>query len=321
MTYDLHVHSNCSRHVRRIAPPPAKVVKYAKEAGLLGIALTDHDTGSGIEEAEEAAKKIGIDLISGIEMSFGYKQSENFYVEGEILGYFIDPDYPLIKQVQGEMEDKRRLRDSGLRKALDIPKKQIQEFVHDETYSRDDLADYLVDKGIAVNRKDAYRILKPEGKSLVEREKTPLEDVVKIIHAAGGVPIVAHFGIIINDYKLWPEQAFGREDLKEKKGIPPEYKPERDFEKTLLPVFLELGIKGFEIYPYSLVGKGISVIKHGFFNTYAHELNQRYNLIDNIKGSDCHFMKDILTEVGCWATELRVVEQLKSEHLKIKNAL
>jgi len=316
MAYDLHLHSNCSRHVRNVAPPPNKVVQYAKQAGLQGMALTDHDSRAGTIEAQAAAQRAGIDFIPGIEMSFGCDITKEFYVEGDILGYFIDHNYIELRQIEKGSEDSRKIRDSGLRRALKIPRESLR-----AEYTREDLADRVVEDGLAGNRSEAYnRVLKPAGRSIVERKKTPLEEVVRIIRAAGGVPIVAHIGIIINDYQLWPKQAFEYHDKDLRKEIP-EYNPDRDFEKTLLPTLLTFGVKGFEIYPYALVGKGIPETKMVFFNKYAEELNQRYDLIRWIRGSDCHFQPGVLTQIGCWQTTEGVVEMLKEEHLKTTKAL
>jgi len=328
MAYDLHLHSKCSRHVRNVAPSPTQIVLYAKKSGLEGLALTDHDSRAGIMEAQAAAGRIGIGFIPGIEMSFGcditkedvklfgHDIAEDFYVEGEILGYFINPDYNELRQIEKDGEDSRRIRDSGLRKALNIPREELV-----DDYTRDDLADRVVEDGLAENRSDAYtKILKPAGKSIVERKKTPLKDVVRIIKDAGGVPIVAHVGMIIRDYWLWPPDAFGYPDEDLRKGLP-EYDSDRDFEKTLLPILLESGIKGFEVYPYALVGKGVSQIEMIFFNFYAEKLNQEHNLINRIRGSDCHFQPNINTQIGCWQTDISIIKMLKEEHLKITKAL
>jgi len=335
MSYDLHLHSNESRHVRRIALSPAEVVYKAKKEGLDGLAITDHDTRRGIAEAQEAAEKAGIDLIPGIEMSFSYilgKKNEEegeekgMYVEGDMLGYFIDPEYPRLIQIEEDMEKSRRDRDSGLMRVLDIPKAKVLRFIHDrfnhgsESVTRDDIVDYLIAEGIAENRTEAYEILKPAGQSIVQRYKTDLEEVCDVIREAGGILIPAHIGIIINDYQLWPKQAFESPNLRAELSLD-KYDPERDFENALLPAFLRLGVKGFEIYPYNLVGKNISVAKMVFFNDYAEELNERYGLINRIRGSDCHFQPQILTQIGCWQTEKDVVEQLKAEHLKRTKAL
>ncbi len=320
MAYDLHVHSGCSRHVRITAPSPEQVAIFAKEAGLDGFALSDHDTRAGIRRAQTTADRIGIDFIPGIEMSFSYKQGENFYVEGEILGYFIDPDFPILKQIEKGSEDSRKIRDSGLRKALDIPKGELQRFAGDPQYTRDTIADFVVQDGRAKNRSEAYdNLLKPAGKGLVEREKTPLKDVITIITKAGGIPICAHLGMIIRDYSLWPGSAFETPVLKE--SLPENYDPMRDFEEVLLPVFLKFGIRGFEIYPYNLVGKGVSMTEHSFFNDYAKALNYKNGLIDGLRGSDAHFQPQILTEIGCFTTTREAIDQLKEEHLRLLKRL
>ena len=79
---DLHVHSNISDGTYS----PSEVVKLASDRGVGVMALTDHDTVEGIEEAGAAAKEHGVVFIPGIEISAGFNDRDV-----HILGYFVDP--------------------------------------------------------------------------------------------------------------------------------------------------------------------------------------------------------------------------------------
>ena len=82
MSYiDLHVHSNASDGTLS----PSQVVEEAKKAGLSAIALTDHDTTAGIEEAVHAGETLGIRVIPGVELSCVYQGKEI-----HILGLFVN---------------------------------------------------------------------------------------------------------------------------------------------------------------------------------------------------------------------------------------
>ncbi|MCL1599563.1 MAG: PHP domain-containing protein, partial [Actinomycetia bacterium] len=82
MRSDLHLHSTASDG----ADTPARLVELAVDAGLSGIALTDHDTLTGIAEAREAAEKSGIDFISGVELSVDHQGAKM-----HMLVYGIEP--------------------------------------------------------------------------------------------------------------------------------------------------------------------------------------------------------------------------------------
>ena len=78
---DLHVHSNASDG----SLSPTEVVLASNEAGLTAIALTDHDTVSGVAEALESADSLDLEVIPGVELSCFYKEKEI-----HILGLYID---------------------------------------------------------------------------------------------------------------------------------------------------------------------------------------------------------------------------------------
>src|SRR4051812_18142695 len=91
---DLHCHSNASDGTM----PPAEVVRLARESGLSGLSLTDHDTVLGVDEAAAEATRLGIDFIPGIEISCSYPRPGTLH----LLGYGVDPHSPeLASMTQG----------------------------------------------------------------------------------------------------------------------------------------------------------------------------------------------------------------------------
>src|SRR5687768_14127414 len=86
---DLHCHSTASDGTLA----PADVVRLAKESGLSALSLTDHDSIGGIAEASATARELGLDFISGIEISCEYPHPGTMH----ILGYGVDPDSPTLK--------------------------------------------------------------------------------------------------------------------------------------------------------------------------------------------------------------------------------
>ncbi|MBA2529095.1 MAG: PHP domain-containing protein, partial [Euzebyales bacterium] len=85
MVFDLHTHSTCSDGTTR----PAENVALAARAGLRGVALTDHDTTAGWDEAAQACDEHGVELVPGVELS-----TELGERGVHILGYWVDPAHP-----------------------------------------------------------------------------------------------------------------------------------------------------------------------------------------------------------------------------------
>ena len=98
MGFDLHTHSNRSDG----AFPPAEVVRAAHDAGLEGIALTDHDTLEGYDEARSAGEVLGVEVIRGLELSTVSRGASV-----HMLGYFVDPqNEPLRQQLEIHRDDR-----------------------------------------------------------------------------------------------------------------------------------------------------------------------------------------------------------------------
>ena len=96
---DLHTHSNYSDGVY----PPADIVAMAAQKGLLAIALADHDTISGIDEAQVAGLKYGVEIVPAIEFSTCYKDFRDVH----LLGYFIDHKDPELERNLGKFRERR----------------------------------------------------------------------------------------------------------------------------------------------------------------------------------------------------------------------
>ena len=106
---DLHVHSNASDG----SLTPSEVVLASNDAGLTAIALTDHDTISGIPEALETADPLDIEVIPGVELSCIYKEKEI-----HILGLYIDHNSESLNQFLTSTAKKRRERNEKMVEAF-----------------------------------------------------------------------------------------------------------------------------------------------------------------------------------------------------------
>jgi predicted metal-dependent phosphoesterase TrpH len=191
---DLHVHTNRSDGTFT----PTEAVKLAAERGLDGIAVTDHDTTEGLEEARAAADEAGIELLSGVEFSAEYeKQSIH------VLGYFMDLDDATFQ------EELTRLRDDRFRRGEMIVEK-LQELGYDISFDRvrPHIAQAMVEAGIVPTEKDAFteEFIADGGRAGVNKHALDPLDAVDLIVGAHGVCVLAHPG-------MWGDQTSVPDEL------------------------------------------------------------------------------------------------------------
>ena len=103
MDFDMHIHSTASDGVFT----PQQLVKWAKDKGLSGIAITDHDSVDGLDEAIKYGKEYGIKVVPGIEISCKFQGTEKTVMEVHILGYFIDYKQPAFIEKLSELQTMR----------------------------------------------------------------------------------------------------------------------------------------------------------------------------------------------------------------------
>jgi predicted metal-dependent phosphoesterase TrpH len=186
---DLHVHSSASDGTQ----PPAAVVAEAAAAGLDVVALTDHDTTAGWPEASGAARRAGIALVPGAEISC---QARGISVH--LLSYLHDPAEP---ELAAEMERTRTDRLTRARRmvdliALDLPLTWEEVAARVEpgaTVGRPHIADAMVAKGLVADRDEAFATVLHAGSPYYVRHYAPdAERAVRLVRRAGGVPVMAH---------------------------------------------------------------------------------------------------------------------------------
>lgn len=195
MYFDLHVHTNYSDGLLK----PRQVVDLAVEKNLDGIAITDHDTVAGIEEAIEYNKQINnpISIIPGIEFG-SIHQNE----EVHILGYFIDYKSEKLRDISGKLKENRYNRSlkmvSKLNKVgLEISMEELEELAHSGLISRSHMASVLVAKGYAANSNEAFNKYLNRGQvGYVEKLAPSVKDTIDLIHSLGGLAILAHPGLL-----------------------------------------------------------------------------------------------------------------------------
>ncbi len=200
---DLHTHS----HESDGTFTPSEVVRRAAELGLDVVALTDHDTTSGLEEASEAAREVGVELVPGVEFS-----AEHQATSIHVLCYWMDVSN---EELQTELQ---RLRDDRFRRGemmieklqalgFDISFERVREIAGGGNIVRPHVAQAMVEAGIVADEAEAFeRYIADGGPAHVPKHALDPLDSVDLIVRAGGVCVLAHPG-------MWGAQSSVPDDL------------------------------------------------------------------------------------------------------------
>lgn len=187
---DLHVHSNNSDGTLS----PEEVVLYTKSKGLSAIALTDHDTVSGVEEAVKKGEAIGLTVVPGIEFSADYNGKEV-----HMLGYFMDYKNPELLEKLNYLVESRTKRnvqilDKLASLGMPLTFEDLGEgYGPDTVLTRAHFAAALLKKGYIKTRDQAFNKYIGAGKpAYVARERFTTTQCIDMIHNAGGLAVLAH---------------------------------------------------------------------------------------------------------------------------------
>lgn len=207
MRIDLHTHSDRSDGT----DSPRELIENAVVAGLDVVALTDHDSTEGWEEAFGAAEDVDLRLVPGIEMST--------QVAGKsvhLLGYLFDPtDVPLVAEMKRVIDGRssripatlQRLRDHGIEITADLVRQHSRNAA---ALGRPHVADALVELGVVANRDQAFEEwLAPGRPAYVDRYATDLVAAIRLLKAAGGRAVIAHPWSRGSDRVLTPDAFAG----------------------------------------------------------------------------------------------------------------
>jgi predicted metal-dependent phosphoesterase TrpH len=192
---DLHTHSNASDGT----DSPSELIDKAISKGLDLIALTDHDTVGGWDEAITALKRhesnSKLELVLGAEVSCQGSDGTSIHM----LGFLFDPNYtPLISEFEKTRENRvtrmsriiSRLNEAGIEITIEEVNAQKR---GDATLGRPHLADALVARGHVASREEAFNIFLHNGSKFYINHYSPSPEVaIRLIKEAGGVAVIAH---------------------------------------------------------------------------------------------------------------------------------
>lgn len=188
---DLHMHSTASDGQYT----PEQLVERAAQAGVQVLALTDHDTTAGLEEAQQAALRAGVAFIPGIEMDTEYPGiSGNFH----ILGYGIAPEDPTLLSLCRELAQQRSQRALRIfayleQRKMPVSPAAVEAYAGGAAIGRPHFARAMVDAGYVATMREAFdRVLDTPEFYAIDRKKPHPGKAIQEITAAGGLAVLAH---------------------------------------------------------------------------------------------------------------------------------
>jgi 3',5'-nucleoside bisphosphate phosphatase len=186
---DLHAHTSASDGT----DAPADLLASAARSALDVVAITDHDTTAGWAEAADGVEASGVALVRGMEISCAVDG-----ISVHLLSYLHDPDFP---ELAAEVDEARASRATRAERMVELLSRDYDITWADvvaharpgASLGRPHMADALVRKGIVANRDEAFAdILGSRGGYYVSHYAIDARRAVRLVRAAGGVPVMAH---------------------------------------------------------------------------------------------------------------------------------
>lgn len=186
---DLHTHSQASDGT----DSPAQLVRNAHEKGLAAVAITDHDTVSGLDEGEATARELGLEFVRGCELSTSTELGE-MHVLGLWLPRQLDPLLEKLVYLRGKRSERNvriveKLQGLGVEITLD----EVLRLARGESVGRPHIAAVLVRKGYVHDVSEAFReYLGYYGRAYLPKEVLRPEEAVSVLSSLGATVCLAH---------------------------------------------------------------------------------------------------------------------------------
>lgn len=193
MRIDLHTHSTASDGT----DTPAELMRTAGAAGLDVVALTDHDTTAGWEEAL-AARPAGLTIVRGVEFSCFHVEDDGRRVSLHLLAYLVDPADPAIQAEWARLRASRLTRGATMVERLvadgyPITWEQVTRLAAGGSVGRPHIGRALVESGVVPDVTAAFtELLTSRRPYYVHKADTEVFDALRLVLDAGGLPVFAH---------------------------------------------------------------------------------------------------------------------------------
>lgn len=186
---DLHIHTTASDGTLT----PSEVIQLAKERQLKAIAITDHDTVDGVEEALEEGQRVSLEVVPGVEISVNVRTGSL-----HLLGYFVETRRGVLREKLERLKQARSERNPRIAERLNdlginITYQEVVRGSGGGQVGRPHFAQVLVDRGYARSINEAFdRYLAQGAPAYVDKYRFEAEEAIDIILKAEGVPVLAH---------------------------------------------------------------------------------------------------------------------------------
>lgn len=200
-TVDLHLHTTASDG----ATSALELVHQAAAVGLKTISFCDHESIEGYRQALETAEELGLELIPGVELLTMHEGREI-----HLLGYYVDPDSPVLNSWLKELREDRnviaeQMVDKFNKHGYDIKFERVKEIATDNVaIGKNHFLFALIEAGYINTKDEIIHILRDylaqHGLAHVDFSKNPYYEAVEIIIECGGIPVLAHPGLIRDDH-------------------------------------------------------------------------------------------------------------------------
>lgn len=205
-TVDLHTHTFHSDGTWS----PTEVVERALSGRLAAVALTDHDSVDGLDEARSRASGTGLEVIAGVELS-----AHDGSVEVHVLGYFVDDHDAEFRLSLQQFREQRLLRAHSILERLeelgyDLSWDDVLERARGGAIGRPHIAEAMVAAGFVHSIDDAFRkFLGTNGPAYIARRSLTPRGAIELVRRAGGVAAIAHPATMRKDLAVGEAAKFG----------------------------------------------------------------------------------------------------------------
>ncbi len=196
---DLHCHTTCSDG----SVTPSQLIQLAKQVGLKGLSITDHDSIDAYQIAIPAAKATGIRLGTGVEFSCEFQG-----ISLHLLGYDFDLKSSGVHQLCQRHQKRREARNRAILAKLEeagmpVSYEELLAKASGNTIGRPHIAQLMVEKKYVKNLREAFNYYIGEGKKCYDSgEPFTVEEAILVLHEAGGKAFVAHPQLLPEEFPI-----------------------------------------------------------------------------------------------------------------------
>ena len=241
------------------------------------ISITDHDTLDGYHAAKRLAKHLGIELVPGVEISSYYQK-----FDVHILAYFVDVHnrqlLNMLKFLQkGRIVRAQKILDKLEELGMNIKIKEVYEQVENKkVVGRPHIATAMAKKDYSTYEEAFWHYIGNDRPAYVRKPTFPPEEVIKIIKDAGGIAILAHPGVIKNDFIIPDLVDFGLDGLEVFYPLHSQYQRKNYLELTQRYGLLVTGGSDYHGYTRKNEDYGQSMLNEEYFIELKEYKKRRY---------------------------------------------